>query len=308
MGVYDSYKPTTGNKDYQVKIPAFMDQVGTDMGNKAPAEHTHEGDGGEPILSRGDATNRLATGTTGHLRTGGKALELVQDGVVQAVITGQVPALRHDHATRTALRPSAAWETVHTGAAGELHLLTLNVCSTYLSSGDQEGGLSADGGATNHCGFKLPEKSGAYSLGGFLIDSASITLAVRNAADNYLSYWASLVKAPFGVKRLSGIAAGSLFLAVPASGSDTTIHTAAKRELVVVYCGRVPSSTGEVWCGASGVTTAGSGSLLAAINRDADTPPALLFAGILNAGESLKVCAEAASKFVAWGYAQEMEA
>jgi hypothetical protein len=97
-------------------------------------------------------------------------------------------------------------------------------------------------------------------------------------------------------------------LAVPASGSPATIHTATKRERVAIYAGRASGTTDTKFIYALGETTAGSGSLVASISLDVRAAPALLWTGVLNAGESIKVGSPSASYFWAWGYAQEVEA
>lgn len=75
LGFYGSVRDT---------VVALYDLVLT----KAPGDHTHEGAGSTPILSRGGEGDRLADGVSLHLRTDdpGRA-EVVEDGALVATLT-----------------------------------------------------------------------------------------------------------------------------------------------------------------------------------------------------------------------------
>jgi hypothetical protein len=97
-------------------------------------------------------------------------------------------------------------------------------------------------------------------------------------------------------------------LAVPASASPATLHTAAKRERAAIYVGRASGTTDTKFIYAMGETTSGANTLVAALSMMPRATPAVLWQGVLNAGEAIKIGAQAASNFWVWGYAQEVEA
>lgn len=217
---------------------------------------------------------------------------------------------RHDHASYIALRPSGtgSWATLVTGEAGKLKLVLPYVSHTQADYTTRTGGLRQDGGTTYNVDFDVVSGLGPIGLGALVVDSASIVLAGRAGYSNDLAYWAEVLDAPQGVKRLSGIPAGAAMLAVPASGSPATLHTAAKRARVTAYAGRASGTTDTKFVYTMGETTAGANSLVASLSMMPRATPAVLWQGVLNAGESIKVGAQAASNFWVWGYAQEVEA
>lgn len=231
-------------------------------------------------------------------------------GALVATVAHLPRARRHDHASYIALRPNGAgsWATLVTGEAGKLKLVLPYVSHTQADYTTRTGGLSQDGGTTYNVDFDITSGFGVCALGALVVDAAGIVLAGRSGYSNDLAYWAEVLDAPQGVKRLSGIPAGAAMLAVPASSSPATIHTATKPERVTLYAGRASGTTDTKWVYAMGETTAGSGSLVASLSLDAKALPAILLTAILKAGESIKVGASAASNFWAWGFAQEMEA
>ncbi len=63
----------------------FISQVGTDLAGKAPADHVHEGAGGDPLLSRDGV---LPTGLTLNLDSISGQVEVARDGTVQRSLAG----------------------------------------------------------------------------------------------------------------------------------------------------------------------------------------------------------------------------
>ncbi|MBI4800625.1 MAG: hypothetical protein HY794_18195 [Desulfarculus sp.] len=214
---------------------------------------------------------------------------------------------RHDHATRVALRPSAAYETIHTGTAGETHLVLPWACNINTAQATYAAKLSGDGGSTDHVGFNLVGGTGQVPLGAMVADSASAVLAGKSVTAANIAVGATVIKSPPGVRRLSGLSAGAMFFAVPISSSLGTIHTASGKEMVYLYIGRAPGSTSLQWCGVYGETSAGANTISIEKDLDADAVPVPLAILEINDGEVLKMGAQAASKFVAWGFARSLE-
>lgn len=214
---------------------------------------------------------------------------------------------RQDHATRVALAPNNAFEAAVAGATGTVKLVDIYASNTNATT-DKVGQLSGDNGSTAHVAFNLPYQTGTYSLGSLVLDNDSSDLAVKSVADASVAFWCHVKTNPPGVRRLSGISAGSAFFAAPISSSLATVHTASGAEKVTLYAGRVPSSTDAQWIGVYGVTTVGADSKINSIEVAADGAPVTLGEFVLNDGETLKIGAQAASKFVVWGYAERAEA
>ena len=280
---------------------------------KAPLDHTHSTTTGAVALSFGTSAERSGLAPTtplifGETDTGDAWLYMggspydsskwVLVGVgakgrIGQHLFGQVGSQTVTGASAGIISPGASLTDLHVGTAGENHIVKVKLGhkatgAQYAEFGD--GALAAT--------FKMggiPANGGRYGVGTFLLEGAEKIQAKGETAD--VSFWAEVIKAPVGVKALTGKGAGPLSY-IPTS--ETVIHTTTTREAVCVM--------GAIKTGGNDDTVGiGAGSIITRYPLMEHGGAQVLFADVVESATQIKIIEDTdASNGIWWGFSREL--